>query len=293
MKNNNKFLVKSAKRTANTFIITLIVFTLFPSNSSVVYAKTVQQVKQVTNEESVFDTNSIDTNVIEGVKIEKFQYCNTSIDGNQDDLVNNINQEITNRIDVCKANTEVSDVTSSIEDVKANLMESKAQKDEEAAKAAAEEAERNYCLAASENVPNYIAGCRSNVKTYMPYTAVTSKGSDQYKLLNSSSAYTDPDTGLRMFDGRYCIAVGTGYCGKIGTKIDLVMANGNIVKCILGDVKADCDTDPTNRFHATDGSVAEFIVDYSVFNSKKDSSGSVNWVDGLDGAITKVVILND
>ena len=42
---------------------------------------------------------------------------------------------------------------------------------------------------------------------------------------------------LAMSDGRYCIAVGTGYCSKIGTKINLVLEDGSIIKCILGDVK--------------------------------------------------------
>lgn len=294
MKNNNKFLVRSVKRTADMFVMTLVALFLFPNCAATVYAYNNQTVEQVTNEALVFDTNSNDNNVIEGIKIEKFQYYDTSIEGNEEDILQDvINQEITNRIDVCKANTEVSNTTSTIGDVALDLMESKQQRDIEEARKAEEAREAELCMAASENVPNDISECRSNVKTYMPYTAVTSKTSDQYKLLYSDRAYTDSETGLRMVDGRYCIAVGTGYCSKIGTKIDLVMEDGSIVKCILGDVKADCDTDATNRYHQIDGSVAEFIVDYSIFNSKKDSSGTVNWVNGLDGKIIKVVILND
>ena len=118
------------------------------------------------------------------------------------------------------------------------------------------------------DVPNDAKGCRSEAKTYMPYTAVTSKSSNQYKLLYSDKAYTDERTGLRMYDGRYCIAVGTAYASKIGTKIDVVLENGKILNCILGDVKSDAHTDSSHQFHAIDGSVVEFIVDYDFFNRK-------------------------
>ena len=71
-----------------------------------------------------------------------------------------------------------------------------------------------------------------------------------------------------MYEGRYCIAVGTAYAKKIGTYIDVVLEDGTILNCILGDVKSDAHTDETHRFHAVDGSVVEFIVDYKIFNRK-------------------------
>lgn len=117
-------------------------------------------------------------------------------------------------------------------------------------------------------VPNDEEGCRSEAKTYMPYTAVTCKASNQYKFLYSDKAYTDEKTGLRMYEGRYCIAVGTAFTSKIGTKIDVVLENGDILNCILGDVKSDAHTDSSHQFHAIDGSVVEFIVDYDYFNRK-------------------------
>lgn len=118
------------------------------------------------------------------------------------------------------------------------------------------------------NVPNDIEGCKSRNKTYMPYTAVTSKTSNQYKLLYDEKAYTDKKTDIRMYEGRYCIAVGTAYTSEIGTKIDVVLENGDILNCILGDVKSDAHTDPSHQFHAIDGSVVEFVVDYNFFNRK-------------------------
>lgn len=116
-------------------------------------------------------------------------------------------------------------------------------------------------------VPDGDGVCNSINKTYMAYTAVTDRKSAQYALLNGEGAHTDETTGLRMVDNRYCIATGTFYARKIGTKLNLVMANGNVVECILGDVKSDAHTDPTHRFQAEDGSVAEFIVDRNYFHS--------------------------
>lgn len=137
----------------------------------------------------------------------------------------------------------------------------------------------------SNAVPDGVGVCNSANKTYMAYTAVTSVSSPQYKLLRGSSAYTDTKTGLRMVDGRICIAVGTFYASKIGTKINLVMANGNVVECILGDVKSDRHTDPTHRYQAQDGSVVEMIVDYNYFHSTSQ------YPSELKGRISRIEIV--
>lgn len=132
---------------------------------------------------------------------------------------------------------------------------------------------------------------KSQFKSYMRYTAVTSKSSAQYKLLNSEDAYTD-DNGLRMYRGRYCIAMGSGFSNKIGTYIDLVLENGTTLHCVLGDQKADKHTSKNNMVCLSNGSIAEFIVDYDIFLKKKDSSGTVNWVKNFDGKISKVIVYN-
>lgn len=137
----------------------------------------------------------------------------------------------------------------------------------------------------SSVVPDGEGVCNSANFTYMAYTAVTSRNSGQYKLLYGDSAYTDTVTGLRMVDGRYCIAVGTFYASKIGTKINLVMENGGVVECILGDVKSDEHTDPTHRYQKYDGSVAEMIVDYNYFKSTSQ------YPSDLRGRISRIEIV--
>lgn len=137
----------------------------------------------------------------------------------------------------------------------------------------------------SNAVPDGEGVCNSANKTWMSYTAVTSRNSPQWKLLRGSSAYTDATTGLRMVDGRYCIAVGSFYCSTIGTKINLVMEDDSVVECIMGDQKADIHTDPTNRYQAQDGSVVEMIVDRSVFHSTDQYPAE------LSGRISRIEIV--
>lgn len=101
-------------------------------------------------------------------------------------------------------------------------------------------------------------------KSWMPATAITNTSSAQFKL--QQTAYTDPDTGIKMVDGRYCIAVGSYYTTTIGTYIDLVLENGTVIECILGDCKADKDTNSDNRIHTVDGSLVEFLVNKQVIS---------------------------
>ena len=148
------------------------------------------------------------------------------------------------------------------------------------------------CQAPSPNVADGVGNCNSTVRSYMAYTAVTSKTSAQYALLNSQKAYTDKKTGFRMYEGRYCIAVGSGYTQKIGTKIDLVLSNGAILKCVLGDCKSDKDTDEaTHTYCKWDGSVAEFIIDNDYFKTGTERNPVNTALDQFD-SIEKVVVIN-
>lgn len=137
----------------------------------------------------------------------------------------------------------------------------------------------------SSKVPDGEGICNSANFTFMDYTSVTNKKSKQYELLNSDLAYTDEETGIRMYDGRICIAVGSFYSKHIGTKINLVMANGSVIECITGDAKSDAHTDSTNRYQAYDGSVVEIIVDKTIF------TGTEMYPEGLSGRISKIEIV--
>lgn len=142
-----------------------------------------------------------------------------------------------------------------------------------------------------KGVPNELRGCRSEFKAYMSYKAVTDTSSKQYKLLNGVSAHTDAVSGIRMVDDRYCVALGSYYTDVVGTKVDLKLSNGTVIPCILGDCKSNKHTDESNRYCMTNGGVAEFIVDYRVFRKVNDGSGTVNFVEGFDGEIESISIV--
>ena len=94
-------------------------------------------------------------------------------------------------------------------------------------------------------------------KTYMSYTSITSKSSKQYEL----KQYTySGNYGIRMIDNRYCIAMGTGFNVEIGDYVDLILANGTIIQCIIGDIKADKHTDSSNMITMNSKCMSEFII---------------------------------
>jgi len=129
----------------------------------------------------------------------------------------------------------------------------------------------------------------NKIKSYMPYKAITSKSSNQYKL--QKIAYTG-NYGIRQVNGRYCIAVGSAYTTEIGTYIDLVLDNGTVIPCILGDCKDDRHTDSSNKV-SSDGALAEFIVDISSLNTMVRKMGSLDYAcEEWNSKITKIRIYN-
>lgn len=143
--------------------------------------------------------------------------------------------------------------------------------------------EIEYCLSQPDNVPYWQSDVHTNIKQWMDYKTVENKSTVQYKVLNHKNAYTDGKTGLRMYDGRICIAIGQGYGIAAGDYVDVVLANGNVFKCIVGDMKQIAHTDETNRYHIADGHVLEFIVDTNIFESVDQ------YPEGFEGTITKLV----
>ena len=128
-------------------------------------------------------------------------------------------------------------------------------------------------------------------KSWMDFRTLTSKTSPQY-LMQNRVAYTGK-YGIRMVDNRYCIAVGSYYVSNIGTYIDLVMSNGEVIKCVLADQKANKDTDPTNRYHRCDGSVVEFIVDIDYLDRSARRMGDVSAIGNpFSGSIKDIKVYN-
>ena len=122
-------------------------------------------------------------------------------------------------------------------------------------------------------------------KSYMDYTTITSVSSDQYKL--QRIAYTEYN-GIRAVNGRFCIAVGSYYSHNVGQYVDVVLGNGNVLKCIIGDCKKNKDTINGNSLGA-DGGAVEFIVQTSALNWKSINQGDVSYsTDGWDSNVIEI-----
>lgn len=100
---------------------------------------------------------------------------------------------------------------------------------------------------------------------------VFGRNTRQQRLQNI--AYTD-SMGFRIMNGRYCIAVGSAIGDKVGCYIDVVLENGTVIPCIMGDQKDDRDTEATNQ-RTSNGCVSEFIVDVNALCKNGTKAGAL------------------
>lgn len=114
----------------------------------------------------------------------------------------------------------------------------------------------------------------SGFKSYEPYYMITAQS---VQLYLEYDAVTDAD-GFRLLDNRYLVAVGTFCNAPCGTYIDLLLDNGVLIPCIVGDIKADVHTDETNTYTSSSMCASEFIVDDSICPAAW--SGNVSTVYG-------------
>ena len=108
----------------------------------------------------------------------------------------------------------------------------------------------------------------NTTKTVLPYKAF-GKNTNQAKL---QSLCQTNEVGLRVYDGRFTIAVGTYFNTAIGQYFDLVLENGTVIPCIMGDLKADIHTDSRGLFTEASGCMTEFIVDRTYMPNKNSAT---------------------
>lgn len=111
------------------------------------------------------------------------------------------------------------------------------------------------------NLEGYNVG---TFKSYMDYRAITAVGSKQYEL--QEVAYTGM-YGIRMIGDRYLVAVAETF-GQAGDEIEIVLEDGSVLPCIIGDIKAYTD------LLGGDGSLVEFIVDTDYIPDEVSLMGS-------------------
>lgn len=141
------------------------------------------------------------------------------------------------------------------------------------------------------NFIKYDTPNNDSFKSYMDYRTLSDKTSLQYDL--QQQAYTNSLTGIRMINDRYLIAVGSYYTTEIGVYLDVILENGTVIQCVLGDVKNDNHTDLTNRQNSN-GSVVEFIVDINTLNSVVKQQGDISYVnEDFEGEIDSIYVYYD
>lgn len=106
-----------------------------------------------------------------------------------------------------------------------------------------------------------------STKTYENYHLINSTTARQTKLVRCADAYTDQN-GYRKVLDYYCVALGSFY-GTIGDIFQVTLDTGRVILVIKADEKSDAHTDETHRYHVSDKSVLEFIVDYTEENPFK------------------------
>lgn len=115
-----------------------------------------------------------------------------------------------------------------------------------------------------------ISGINDTRKSWMDYRAITSPSS-QKELQKVSKNYY----GMRTYNNRFCVATGHGICDNVGTYIDVILDNGTLIKCVVGDVKAPQHTKDSGKV-GLDGSAIEFIVDKNELTRECRISGDIS-----------------
>lgn len=120
-------------------------------------------------------------------------------------------------------------------------------------------------------------------KIYTDYRAVTSKTSEQYKLLKQT--ITDSRTGIRVIedrygDMRYCVALGSYWArNQIGLLVDFYMDNGYILKCVVCDIKQNEHTMGGQKKY---GYIANDLIEFYVDTK---AIGTVDWYADENGTL--------
>lgn len=135
-------------------------------------------------------------------------------------------------------------------------------------------------------VPEY-----EGFKSYMTYT-LFHKRSNQYALQQICT--TDSD-GFRKVDDYYVIALGSYFDVEVGQRVDLVLANNEIIHCVIGDMKDDKDTDAAHLFTVANNCMSEFIIDPKALNTTVKVRGDASYMptQSWNSPVTIVRVYDD
>lgn len=111
------------------------------------------------------------------------------------------------------------------------------------------------------------------------------------------AAWTD-EQGCRRYGDYYIVGLGSAYSDRIGETFEIELETGVVFRIITGDMKADCDTDVTNRFgpcYNYEGeycaNILEFIIDKETMSKSAYAWGGVDYYDNFKGNIVRMTYL--
>lgn len=136
----------------------------------------------------------------------------------------------------------------------------------------------------------------THVKFCTDYRWYQVPGTPHYRMQLDS---TTDELGLRRYGNDYVVGLGSYYSTSIGDRFEIILDTGKTFVVILGDGKADCDTDKKNMYTPVpkwyDGlpaaNVLEFIIDSEVADPEMISYGSVDYYDEFKGNIIKMTYI--
>lgn len=129
-------------------------------------------------------------------------------------------------------------------------------------------------------------------KSFMDYRTITDESSKQYEL-QDKYAYTG-NYGIRMVDGRYCIALGSYFTSEIGQYVDLVLDTGVVVPCVLADQKDDEYTDDMNVTTTHNGCMSEFVVSTEDLGDAVKLYGDISYCNNIfNGNVIEVRVYDN
>lgn len=128
--------------------------------------------------------------------------------------------------------------------------------------------------------------------SYMDWRTITDPDSEQWAL--QQFCYTDPTTGIRMCNGRYCIALGQEHTDRKGQCVDVTLDNGIVINCIVADCKRYCDTQGGYGLIGDDGGIVEFVVDedYLPYDVTLMGSNEAQFDWAWQSPVRKIVVLD-
>lgn len=104
------------------------------------------------------------------------------------------------------------------------------------------------------------------------WSNITNPSSNQYKFREKVGEKYD-DKGYAVVNGRYVIACTTTF-GSIGDYVDFYQSDGNIIPCVIGEIKNQNDSGCNKWGHYDGNNIIEFIVDNNIWSGSYDNPGT-------------------